>query len=147
MTEANSLLLVVHAAATWGMVGLIWFVQVVHYPLFRSVGGAAFTGYEAEHQRRTTLVVMVVMPVELVTGLALLWVRPLGVDTAIVLAATALLGVVWISTALWQAPLHGRLGAGYDERLVGMLVASNWLRTVAWSVRGVLVAVMLLSSA
>lgn len=26
-------ILVVHAAATWFMVGLIWFVQVVHYEL------------------------------------------------------------------------------------------------------------------
>jgi hypothetical protein len=141
----DGLLLVGHAAATWAMVGLIWFVQVVHYPLFGRVGADAFPAYEREHQRRTTWVVMVLMPVELVTGIALVWVRPEGVAPAAVLAGMGLLAVVWVSTGLWQAPLHGRLGGGYDAVLAGRLVASNWLRTAAWSLRGVLVAAMLLA--
>lgn len=37
--ELPGALLLVHAAATWAMVGLVWFVQVVHYPLFAQVGG------------------------------------------------------------------------------------------------------------
>ena len=32
------LLLQLHALATIFMAGVIWFVQVVHYPLFRAVG-------------------------------------------------------------------------------------------------------------
>lgn len=141
----GSLLVVVHAAATWAMVGLIWFVQVVHYPLFQRVGAASFSVYETEHQRRTTWVVMVLMPVELVTGIALFWLRPDTVAQEVVWVGAALLGVVWLSTALWQAPFHGRLGAGYDAGLVRRLVASNWLRTLTWSLRGGLVAAMLLA--
>lgn len=141
----GSVLLVIHAAATWAMVGLIWFVQVVHYPLFDRVGPSSFRAYETEHQRRTTLVVMVLMPVELVTGIALVWLGPDTVAPAAVLAGVGLLGIVWISTALWQAPLHGRLGRGYDAGLVRRLVDSNWLRTVVWSARGGLVAGMVLA--
>ena len=33
------LILLIHTAATWYLVGLVWFVQVVHYPLFSRVGG------------------------------------------------------------------------------------------------------------
>ncbi len=36
------LLLLGHVGATLFMVGLIWFVQVVHYPLFGHVGGEGF---------------------------------------------------------------------------------------------------------
>ena len=32
------LLLLLHAGATFFMCGLIWFVQIVHYPLFAQVG-------------------------------------------------------------------------------------------------------------
>lgn len=142
----GSLILVVHVAATWAMVGLIWFVQVVHYPLFGRVAHGAFPAYEREHQRRTTWVVMVLMPVELVTGIGLVWLRPDTVSTAAVLGGIGLLGIVWVSTAFWQAPLHGRLGGGYDASLARTLVVSNWLRTAVWSLRGVLAATMLLAA-
>ena len=55
-------LLRVHVGATWALVGLIWFVQVVHYPLFASVGPGEFAHYEAQYTRRTARVVGVIMP-------------------------------------------------------------------------------------
>jgi hypothetical protein len=49
--------------------------------------------------------------------------------------------VAWLSTAFVQVPLHAALpSAAGDERaaLIARLVASNWLRTAAWTLRGVL---------
>ncbi len=40
LASINDWLLFVHAAMTLFMVGVIWFVQIVHYPLFRGVGEA-----------------------------------------------------------------------------------------------------------
>lgn len=65
-------LLLVQSAATLFMTGLIWFVQVVHYPLFGSAGRDIFAGYERAHQRRTGWVVGPPMLVELATALAML---------------------------------------------------------------------------
>ena len=39
------------------MTGLIWFVQVVHYPLFERVAVQIFASYQQAHQRLTTWVV------------------------------------------------------------------------------------------
>ena len=50
-----------------------------------------------------------------------------------------LVGVIWLSTIFVQAPLHGRLGGGFDAGLHRRLVVSNWVRTVAWALRGLLV--------
>ena len=36
--EARAWLLILHAGATLYMAGVIWFVQIVHYPLFSRVG-------------------------------------------------------------------------------------------------------------
>jgi hypothetical protein len=47
------------------------------------------------------------------------------------------------STFLVQVPLHERLSAGWDAAAHQRLVASNWVRTVLWTVRAVLVAAML----
>ena len=51
------LVLLAHVGATLFMVGLIWFVQVVHYPLFGSVGREGFAGYSQAHSRLTGFVV------------------------------------------------------------------------------------------
>ena len=54
MTTTAVVLLSLHLAATAAMTGLIWFVQVVHYPLFAAVGADQFVAYEVAHQRRTS---------------------------------------------------------------------------------------------
>ena len=137
-------LLVVHAAATWFMAGLIWVIQVVHYPLFRRVGEDAFLEYEREHTRRMGAVLAVPAIAEILTAAALVFVRPEDVPLWLVLAAGAVLAGIWIMTGLVQAPLHGRLSSRYSAELVDRLVSSNWWRTIGWTVRGVLVAVMVL---
>ena len=129
----------VHVAATWAMIGLIWFVQVVHYPLFTSVGPDQFVGYEARHTRRTGWVVAVLMPVEAGTGLWLALNPPEQAGNLVLLIGLALIALLWITTLLWQVPLHRHLSAGYQPGLVSRLVRSNWARTVIWSVRGLLV--------
>ena len=73
-----SLLLLLNAAATLFMTGLIWFVQVVHYPLFGSVGDGGFDRYAALHARRTTWVVGPPMLLELVTSFGLVFRLPAG---------------------------------------------------------------------
>jgi hypothetical protein len=44
-----------------------------------------------------------------------------------------LIGGVWGVTIFISVPLHRRLTGGYEERTVNRLVATNWLRTVGWS--------------
>lgn len=119
------------------MVGLIWFVQVVHYPLLAHIDAAGI----AEHQRRTGWVVGPPMIVEALTTLLLLVDRPEGVPAAAAVAGLGLLALIWISTALIQVPRHRGLAAGSGE--VRRLVAENWIRTVAWTGRGAVVAWML----
>lgn len=133
------MLLLLHAAATWYMVGLIWFVQLVHYPLFGAVGESGFRAYAASHQRLTTWAVGPAMLAEGLSGVWLALRPPAGMDRGALLAGLALLGVIWLSTALVQVPRHGVLAAGYDARAHRTLVATNWVRTAAWTARGALV--------
>lgn len=133
------MILLLHAAATWYMVGLIWFVQLVHYPLFGSVGAGEFRRYALRHQRLTTWAVGPAMLAEAASGGWLALRPPAGVERTPLLVGLALLGVIWLSTALVQVPRHAVLGAGYDARAHRTLVTTNWVRTAGWSVRGALV--------
>lgn len=136
-------LLLAQAAATLFMVGLIWFVQIVHYPLFDRVDRADFARFEADHQRLTTWVVAPPMLVELLTALCLLWLRPEEVPGWSAWLGAGLVVLIWLSTIFGQVPQHNILAHGFDEAAYRALVATNWLRTIAWSLRGVLVLDMI----
>ncbi len=136
-------LLLTQVAATLVMVGVIWFVQIVHYPLMARVLAAEFAAYEREHQNRTTFVVAPTMLIEAVAAGVLLVVAPPGPGRILSAAGIALLAVIWLSTFLVQVPLHTRLAGGFDAGAHRKLVWSNWLRTLAWTGRGVLALVML----
>jgi hypothetical protein len=129
------------------MTGVIWFVQLVHYPLMARVGRQDWGRYEQSHQVRTTWVVAPAMLVEAVTA-SLLMIDLGLVDSSVdrkvisVWVASILLVGVWISTFGVQVPLHKRLSGEFDVEAHRRLVRTNWFRTVFWSARSVLVATL-----
>ena len=129
------IVVLLHAAATLAMTGLIWFVQLVHYPLFELASERRFERFAASHQRRTSWVVVPLMLVEVATAVVLAAAPPPGVSRTVAFAGLALLAVVWLTTAVVQVPLHRRLVGGYDGDAVRRLVATNWIRTAVWSAR------------
>ncbi len=129
---------VVHLGATLFMTGLIWFVQVVHYPLFAEVDTTRFPRYEVLHSQRTTWVVSVPMLVEVFTGVMLLGVHPAGVPVWGLMVALGVLAIIWISTAVLQVPCHTLLTQQFDRKIHARLVRTNWIRTIGWSARALL---------
>ncbi len=122
-----------HHAATWALIGLIWTIQLVHYPLFANVGRESFVAYHLRHTRRITWIAAPLMLGELVTAGLLVFG---GSRDPWLLASLVPLGFNWLSTGLVQIPLHQKLAAGFDVRGHQRLVATNWWRTMAWSLRG-----------
>jgi len=137
------MLLLTHAAATFTMLGVIWVVQLVHYPLFRHVGADGYKTYQAEHMHRITWIVAPVMTIELGTALALAVMPPSGVPTWMAWSGGGLLAFIWGITGLVHVPLHSRLTDGFDAAVHRRLVRTNWLRTAAWTLRGALAVGML----
>lgn len=125
-------LLVWHFAVTCVLCGLIWTIQLLHYPLLADVGAESFSAYHLAHTRNITPLVGPLMLFELASG-AWLWLD--GQRSPAFLLSLGLLALVWISTALLQVPLHHQLAGGFDPAVHARLVHSNWIRTLAWSGR------------
>ncbi len=146
MNISQSVVLTSHLLATAAMVGLIWFVQLVHYPLFAAVGSGGFAEYEQLHQRRTSFVVGPLMAAEGATAVWLAVAPPDGLSRILPLLGLAVLGVIHASTVLLQVPQHAALSSGYDRAEVVRLVRTNWVRTVGWSIRGVIAALIVVQA-
>ena len=133
-------LLLIHSIITWVLCGLIWTIQVVHYPLFEDVGHENFSTFHGRHMWLITWIVAPLMFLEVGSaGLLLFW----GERSWLFLLSLAALAVVWLSTAIYQVPMHDQLVRGYNAELIRRLVLTNWWRTLAWTIRGLCLAAML----
>ena len=143
MTTTETIL-AAQALASSAMCGLIWFVQVVHYPLFARTDTTHSPDYPDENQRRTAPVVLPPMLVEAATATLIALNPPSAIGRPAALIGLAMVAALWLSTLLVQMPLHGRLKhAGHTAEIVASLVRTNWLRTALWSARAVLAIWML----
>jgi hypothetical protein len=134
----------IQLAATLFMTGVIWFVQVVHYPLFGRVGETSFCDYEQAHTVRTGWVVGPPMLLELASAVMALGLRPEWFSAEAAWVGMGLLAVIWLSTGLLQVPLHGRLVERFAESDAARLTATNWIRTVCWTMRSLLLVICLM---
>ena len=75
----GGLLFVANLACAWFLAGLIWTIQVVHYPLFSRVGREGFAAYEQAHSGMITPLVGPVMLAELAAAALLVAARPRAV--------------------------------------------------------------------
>lgn len=145
----TDVILTAQALSSAAMCGLIWFVQIVHYPLFASevfarTDTADASRYADENQRRTAPVVIPPMLVEAATAAIIAVSPPPAIGRPAALAGVAMVAALWLSTVLVQMPLHARLKQeGHTPATVTALVNSNWLRTILWSARALLALWML----
>jgi hypothetical protein len=146
MEAGTAILVLTHLVSTLILVGVIWTVQLVHYPLMSLVGEDCFVAYEAAHAPRMAAVVMLPWTLQGVTTLGLLVVRPDGVPLLLLVAAAVAATVPVLVTVVASVPAHVRLGSGFDPEVHRALVRTNWLRTLAWSAHAPVAVAILLSA-
>ena len=122
----------INLTATWALFGLIWVTQIVTYPGFMDVGVDSFKVYHQNYMGAITLVVMPLMLTELGVGCWLVWHNHFHWEWLIPLI---LVGIIWASTFFLQVPMHETLVKGKDTDVIHSLVQTNWIRTIAWTLK------------
>ena len=116
------------------MTGLIWIVQLVHYPTFKYLDRTKFGEYEKFHGRKITYLVAPVMLFELASGLFLFY-QWKNVYFWPMLINIILLGLIWIVTLFISKRYHQKILKRFDLNLLHKLIRINWIRTIIWSIR------------
>lgn len=128
-----SFLFIVNLVSTAVMVGVIWTIQIVHYPFFHRVDKQDFSRHMDNHREKISYIVMPVMLAELASAIGLVMLQTQFQNEF--MTGLIFLLLTWISTAVIQVPSHSKLARGYNQTEVTMLVRLNWIRTVLWSIR------------
>jgi hypothetical protein len=130
------LLFFLNVISAFLLTGVIWTIQIVHYPSFHYIDKLSFTNFHHFHERRISIIVMPLMLIELTTSTALY----INNMSSIVFALNLLIVVlIWCSTFFVQVPIHSILSKKKDKELIEKLVNTNWIRTFLWSMRMLLI--------
>jgi hypothetical protein len=112
-----------------GLLVLIWIVQTIIYPGMHGWDSDRFALLHREYVRRISFIIVPLIVAQAALALHQVILAP----NLITAAQVILIGAVWGMTFFISVPLHKRLSAGYDVQAVTRLTATNWLRTIGWS--------------
>ena len=124
LVEANRLV-------SFGLVVLIWLVQVIIYPAFAEIAPDRFVRWHAGYTRAVT---WIVAPADVRPRWPCWHGSRSSARAPVSCLAAVMVAVAWIATFALAVPAHEKLQAsGLDRAVVARLVAGNWIRTVAWT--------------
>jgi len=138
----NSILPYANLAVGWGLLILIWLVQLIIYPSFYRISPDEFAAYHKWYVKRISSVVMPLMISEL--GLTAWWILS-DKHSTVSFFSGFLVFIVWLSTFVLQVPIHNQLQTGKEDKLIQRLVMTNWIRTAAWSMKAGVVSIYAIS--
>ena len=118
------------------LTGVIWTIQLIHYPSFHYIDKLSFVNFHKFHERRISIIVIPLMIVELITSVVLY----MNDTSSLIFALNlAIIVLIWCSTFFIQVPIHTILSSGKDKKMIEKLVKTNWIRTFLWTIRMLLI--------
>jgi hypothetical protein len=141
MTAAE-LVLVFWAALVFWVLGQIWLVQVVVYPLFAQVGEADYIRYHRFYSQRIPLPVIIPGFASFLLPFPLfLWGPAVPAWLGAANIAAGLVGL--LVTVLCEIPRHAQLvRCGKNAATITALIRYNWPRTLSISVQACITVLM-----
>ena len=124
-------------------VGLIWTIQLVHYPSMRFIPKERFVEYHNFHSIRISFLAVPLMVAELGTSLILFYQNYNNAIQTIFLINLVIVALIWLSTFLIQVPLHNALSKEKQSEKLSKLICTNWIRTILWTARSILMILFL----
>ncbi len=129
----NNFVLLGHLIFTSIMTGVIWVIQIVHYPSFHFIEKELYTAFQKFHMNKISIIVIPIMLAELITGMMLFLDK--SSKSPFLIISLIILVLIWLITGVFFSKAHNELITGYQELVVNQLVVMNWIRTLLWTLR------------
>ncbi|XDD47508.1 hypothetical protein AB3N60_05320 [Leptospira sp. WS39.C2] len=114
------------------MVAIIWTIQILHYPSFFYIDELDFSEFHNLHSYRITWIVAPLMSIELVTAISVWYFSQNSIWFGFNLVSVI---IIWVVTFFVSVPIHNHLAKGKDQKKIQLLISTNWIRTIFWTIR------------
>ena len=111
------------------LVSLVFMTQFITYPTFLHIDKDKFSDYHRKYVNNISFIVAPVMLIELLT---LLLIAYFSKDFLIIKSLILLL-VIWLTTFFIMIPSHNRISKSFNIKEIKSLINYNWIRTILWS--------------
>lgn len=123
----------IHFLSTAIMVGVIWVIQLIHYPSFHFIKESNYSKFQQFHMNRISIIVIPTMIIEIISGLLIFW--SVFHSNIFFISSLFILISIWAITFIFFTKMHQGLVFGYNQEIVNKLILINWSRTLLWSLR------------
>jgi hypothetical protein len=113
-------------------------VQTIIYPGFERIPSTGFINYHRWYVKRISAVVLPLMICEVIISVGWLLLENFTIYSIV---AMLLVVIIWLSTFTLQVPMHRKLQSEKDQACIRQLVNSNWIRTIAWTMKAFMVTI------
>ena len=134
---------ILNIAISWGLLLLIWVVQLIIYPGLYRIPSRDFASYHRWYVKRISAIVLPLMTLEVIITIGWFMLMNYSIYSSITGFSVI---IIWLSTFLLQVPIHKRLQSGKDNECISRLVSTNWIRTIAWSIKAITVTIAAIKS-
>ena len=124
--------------------GIAWVIQTIVYPMFAEMGASRFAETHIRFMRSLTLFVYLPMQMAFLATLGMFWYRPITIPFIFVGVLLALDVTILVSTFRRLSSMHYQLAKeGHNQELIEKLISFSWLRTIAWTLKSILLITIL----
>ncbi len=114
-------------------------LQIQHYGIYHYVGKDNFKNYMSANNKSAFIPAVLPDMLMLILSIVLMFSRPAFMTSVEAILSLALNIVAFISTFKWQRKLQSDMAeTGYDEKKINLLLSTNWIRTIAFILLGIL---------
>jgi hypothetical protein len=124
----------INLVVTFGLMILIWIIQILHYPSFHFYQLEDFDKAMIFHQKYISILTIPLMLTELFITSYLFYHQINLINSISILIVL----IIWLSTFFVQVPIHEKLLKNKDTHLIDQLVKTNWARTILWTAKLIL---------
>ena len=117
------------------LVSLVFMTQFITYPTFLHIDKDKFSEYHRKYVNNISFIVAPVMLIELLTLFLIAYLS----SEFLIVKTLILLLVIWLTTFFIMIPSHNRISKSFDKKEIINLINYNWVRTILWSLKLLLI--------
>ena len=119
------------------MTGIIWLIQLIHYPSFSFIDKNMYSKFQTFHMNRISFLVGPIMILELLSGFYLLL---FFYSESNFFVINFILNILILTmTIIVFGTIHKKLIEGFKFSLFAKLISMNWIRTILWSMKSIFI--------
>ena len=120
------------------LIGVLLITQLIYYPSLYSIDKNYFEKYHKNYVNSISYVVIPLMLIELISLLYLTF----YVSDLFMIKSLLILITIWLFTFICIVPLHNLLSKKRSDDIISRLVNYNWLRTILWSIKLIIILIV-----